>query len=128
MQIKINLKIFIFILIFFITGQVELYGILMLFAFIHELGHMICGILLGFKPKELKIAPMGVSISFQVSAKDYNRSIKNANLLTFKKLWIAVARTFYKSSDNRDLQYISNLYSRSFKRISSIYKSLNLYF
>lgn len=51
MRIRINLKIFLFVLIFILTKQIKIYGILMLFAFIHELGHMLVGILLGFKPE-----------------------------------------------------------------------------
>lgn len=91
MQIRVNLKIFIFIFIFFLTGQVEIYGILMLFAFLHEMGHMICGLLLGLKPKELLIMPFGLSIAFHVSSKDYNKKIRKANVLAMKRLFIALA-------------------------------------
>lgn len=41
MQIKINLKIFIFLILFILTNQIEIYGILMLFATVHELGHLL---------------------------------------------------------------------------------------
>ena len=41
MQIKVNLQIFLFIVIFALTHQIEIYVWLMLFAFIHELGHML---------------------------------------------------------------------------------------
>lgn len=91
MKIKVNLKIFIFILIFFITGQIKIYGLLMLFAFIHELGHLLAGILLGFRPNSLKIMPMGIEISFDVLPKDYNTKILNGNLLKLKKVIIAFA-------------------------------------
>ena len=64
LQIKINLQIFIFILIFILTKQIEIYMYLMLFAFIHELGHLLVGVLLGLKPKSLKIMPFGISIIF----------------------------------------------------------------
>ena len=40
MQIKLNLKIFIFVLFFIFTNQIEIYLELMLFALIHEIGHM----------------------------------------------------------------------------------------
>lgn len=91
MRIRINLKIFIFILIFLLTNQIKIYGILMLFALIHELGHMLVGILLGFKPVKLEIMPYGLSIGFEVSYKDYNKKIKNGNMLSIKKLIIALA-------------------------------------
>ncbi len=91
MKIRINLKIFLFILIFILTKQIKVYGILMLFAFIHELGHMLVGILLGFKPGKLEIMPYGVSVGFNVKCEDYNKKIKNGNMLSIKKLIIALA-------------------------------------
>ena len=89
MQIKINLKIFIFIIIFCLTRQIEIYGILMLFAFFHELGHLFAGIFLGFKPQSLSINPVGLSVAFDIKAEDYNEKIKKGNMLALKKLIIA---------------------------------------
>lgn len=89
MKIKLYLKIFIFIIIFILTRQIDIYGILMSFALIHELGHMLAGILLGFKPKELEIMPMGLSVAFESAPKNYNKKIKKTNLLTIKKIVIA---------------------------------------
>lgn len=91
MQIKIDLKIFIFIIIFIITRQIEIYGMLMLFAFLHELGHLFAGILLGFKPQSLKLNALGLSVNFKVNTKDYNSKLKNGNILTVKKLLIAIS-------------------------------------
>ncbi len=91
MKIRIHLKIFIFILIFLITNQIKIYGILMLFALIHELGHMLVGILLGFKPTKLEVMPYGVSVAFDVKYEDYNKKIRKGNMLAIKKLIIALA-------------------------------------
>lgn len=85
MQIKLNLQIFIFILVFIITKQIEIYAILMLFAFIHELGHIVIGIFLGFKAKELKIMPFGLTVIFEDS------EIKQKE---YKKIIIALAGPF----------------------------------
>lgn len=90
MQIKINLKIFIFIIIFCLTRQIEIYGILMLFAFFHELGHLFTGVILGFKPQALSINPVGLSISFRIKADDYNEKVKKGNMLALKQLIIAL--------------------------------------
>lgn len=90
MQIRVNLKIFFFIIIFWITRQIEIYGILMLFAFLHELGHLFAGVILGFKPKSLSINPVGLSIAFNVKVDDYNDKIGNGNILALKKLIIAL--------------------------------------
>lgn len=90
MQIRVNLKIFFFIIIFWITRQIEIYGILMLFAFLHELGHLFAGVILGFKPRSLSINPVGLSIAFNVKVDDYNDKIGNGNILALKKLIIAL--------------------------------------
>ena len=91
MQIKINLRIFLFIVIFTLTRQIELYGILMLFAFFHELGHLFAGVVLGFKPHSLSVNPLGLAINFKIKADDYNKKIKQENILALKKLFIAFA-------------------------------------
>lgn len=91
MQIKVNLKIFIFIILFIITNQIKIYGILMWFALLHEIGHLIMGIILGFKPKSLSIKPVGLSISFKIKPKDIEHKIKNGTALEFKKIFIGLA-------------------------------------
>jgi len=74
LQIKINLQIFVFAMVFILTGQIEIYAIIMFFALIHELFHMLSGILLGLKPKSLEIMPFGLSVVFEIyeSKKDLN--------------------------------------------------------
>lgn len=91
MQIKIDLKIFAFIIIFIITRQIEIYGLLMLFAFLHELGHLFAGVVLGFKPKSLSFNPLGLSINFRIKTTDYNRRLLKGNILALKRLIIAVS-------------------------------------
>lgn len=91
MKIRLHLKIFIFIAIFILTRQIEIYGVLMLFAVFHELGHMLAGIMLGFKPNSIEIMPFGLSISFQSKAENYNKKVKKGTLLTIKKIIIAVS-------------------------------------
>ncbi len=91
MNIKINLNIFLFIIIFAITHQIEIYSLMMIFAFIHELGHLLCGILLGFSTDSFKIMPLGFSIKFKTKIYDYNKKILKSNIITLKKLLISVA-------------------------------------
>ena len=83
MQIKVNLQIFLFIIIFILTHQIEIYAWIMLFTFIHELGHMIAGLLLKLKPKSLSFMPFGISITFE----DYGYK----KLMEIKKILIAIA-------------------------------------
>ena len=90
MKIRLHLKIFIFIAIFIFTRQIEIYSLLMLFAFLHEIGHMITGILLGFKPITLEIMPFGLSIGFEGKVDNYNKKIGKGSYLTLKKMIIAL--------------------------------------
>ena len=89
MSIKIDLKIFLFIVLFYFTKQIEIYMFLMIFALIHELSHLICGLALKFKPNSIKINPCGFQISFLVPADSYNEN-KKINL-SLKKITIALA-------------------------------------
>lgn len=65
MRIKINIQIFIIIIILILTKQIEIYAWLMLFALIHEMAHMVTGLLLKLKPKTLEIQPFGIGIVFE---------------------------------------------------------------
>ena len=94
MRVRIDLKIFFFMVIFFITHQIKIYGIIMFFALIHELGHLIVGILLKFKPTKMEIMPYGISISFKVNYNDYNKKIRKGTILSLKRMLIAFAGPF----------------------------------
>ena len=91
MSIKIDLKIFLFLFLFLLTSQIEMYIVLMVFAIIHELGHLIAGLLLKFKPKEIKLTPIGLQIQFKISNNEYNLKVKNGKSLNIKKAIIALA-------------------------------------
>lgn len=91
MKFRIDLKIFIFLILFYFTKQIELYSFMMFFAFIHELGHLITGILLKMKPEKLELMPFGVTISFKINVDEYNKKIKNGNMLELKKIIVALA-------------------------------------
>ena len=90
MRIRLDLKIFLFALLFYLTKQIELYALLMIFALFHELGHIISGLILGFKLEKINIMPMGLSISFKVPLENYNKKIQNSSLLSLKKIIIAL--------------------------------------
>lgn len=91
MKFRIDLKIFIFIILFFITNQIKIYALIMIFAIIHEFGHLLAGILLGMKPEKIEIKPFGVSIDFEIKRKDYQIKIKEGNFLEVKKMFVALA-------------------------------------
>ncbi len=91
MIIKIDLKIFLFAIIYLITKQIKIYAILMVFAFIHEMGHLIIGLLLGFKPMSINITPYGLQIEFKIYCEEYNKKVKKGNILCVKRAIIALA-------------------------------------
>ena len=80
MKIKLHLKLFIFILIFILTKQIKIYGILMFFAFIHELGHIFAGLIFNMKIEKLEIMPFGFSVFFEDSVTE-----------NFKNIFVAAA-------------------------------------
>lgn len=91
MKFKVDFKIFLFILLFFITRQIETYATIMLFAIIHELGHLLAGLILKMKPEKITIMPYGLSISFKLRLDDYNKKINSRNIIEFKKILVALA-------------------------------------
>ncbi len=91
MKIRIDLKIFLIILIFLLTKQIQIYMIIMLFALIHEIGHLLAGIILKQKPEKVEIIPVGISITFKTKLEDINKKIGKSNLLEIKKILIALA-------------------------------------
>ena len=94
MSFKIDLKIFLFFILFYFTKQVESYVVIILFAIIHELGHLIAGLALGMKPESIKLMPYGLSLSFKLIPKDYNKKVGEGNLLEIKKVIVAAAGPF----------------------------------
>ncbi len=94
MRIRIDLKIFIFLILFYLTNQIEVYLIIMFFCIIHELGHIIAGFFLGMRTEKLEIMPYGLTISLKVKPKDLNLKIKKGTLLELKKIIVAIAGPF----------------------------------
>jgi len=83
LQIKINLQIFIFIIVFYFTHQIGIYAVLMTFIFLHEIGHIIAGMFLGLAPKSLHITPFGLTVVFEIFNKE--------RIIEIKKIIIAIA-------------------------------------
>lgn len=64
MRVRIDLKILIFFVIFYFTNQLRIYLIIMFFCVLHEIGHLLVGLILKMKPEKIEIMPFGLSISF----------------------------------------------------------------
>ena len=65
MRFRIDLKILIFLTLFFFTGQIYLYLWTLFFCFIHEMGHLVIGILLGYKPDKIELMPLGFMLELK---------------------------------------------------------------
>ena len=91
MIFRIDLKIFAFILLFYLTRQIEIYGIIMIFAIIHEFSHLLAGLLLKMKVKRLTLMPVGLSVEFALTQEDYNVKILKSNRLEIKRIIVAMA-------------------------------------
>lgn len=91
MSFKLDLKIFLFFILFYFTKQIEVYSYILFFAAIHECGHLLAGILLGFKPENIILSPLGLSIQFKIFEDEYNKKIAKSNIMEVKKILIALA-------------------------------------
>ena len=76
MRIRIDLKIFIFLIIFYFTNQLWIYFLVMFFSVLHEIGHIIVGLLLKMKPEKIEIMPFGLRVSFYTNFEDKNIKLK----------------------------------------------------
>ena len=91
MKIKINLNIFLFLILFIITKQIELYALTMLFSLIHEIGHLLMGIVLNYQVDSFKIIPLGFSIEFKTKIEEYNKKILKTRKIVLSRILIAIS-------------------------------------
>jgi len=91
MIFRIDLKIFLILILFYFTNQIEIYTLIMIFAIIHELSHLVAGLILKMKIKRITLMPVGLSIEFKIPYEDLNIKILKSNKLELKKILIAIA-------------------------------------
>ena len=91
MIFRIDLKIFVFLILFYFTRQIQIYAIIMIFCMIHECSHLFAGLLLKMKVKQVTLLPVGLSIEFGLTKRDYNEKILKSNRLEIKRIIIAMA-------------------------------------
>ena len=91
MKFRIDLKILFFLVLFYFTRQIKIYLLVLSFAFLHELAHMVVGLLLGFKPLQIEIMPFGFEIKLLPKKEDLNRKIRQSNLVELKNIYILAA-------------------------------------
>jgi len=97
MVIKINLKLFVFIILLFVFKTYQLYFFMIMFGLIHEIGHLLAGIALGLKPQKLTIMPIGVMLEFNET---------EVSIVKNKELIVSMARSINEfNSNNNWLKY-----------------------
>ncbi len=117
MSIKVDLKFFLFIILFFLSGQSQAYLVLYLFAAIHEMGHVAMGILLGLKLESFNIMPMGFSITFKPSKKRWITEFLVSIAGPFTNFFIAIFFSFIKFSRNNGMIIYANLILGAFNML-----------
>lgn len=80
MKIKIDLKLFLLIFCYIVTNKIRVFSILLFFILIHELTHLICGIILGLKIKKINFTIAGFSMEFE------EKNVKNYVLKSKKRI------------------------------------------
>ena len=91
MKFRIDLKILFFLALFFLTRQLKVYLIVMLFALLHEIAHLLVGIILRFRPKQIEMMPFGFWIDLEPKEEDYKRKIIKSNITELKYIFVALA-------------------------------------
>ena len=112
MQLKLDLKIFIFIILFCLTGQIQIYFLLLLFAFLHELGHLVAGVCLKLRPKKVEVNTLGLSITFEGYGSNINIATKRIVIALAGpavNLLFIVISIFVPLNINRELILYANI-------------------
>lgn len=115
MRFRIDLKIFLFIILFCISKQIEIYIIMIIFAFLHEIGHLIAGLILRLRPEKIEIIPVGLTVSFKVDIEGINKKKGNGNMFVIKEIIVAIAGPivnlliFIITLLNEEKTYLNNL-------------------
>jgi len=77
LKAKVDLKIFFILLLYILTQRVEIFTITFIFIILHEIGHIVSGILLGLKINKLQLNIAGISLEF----KNYGKERKINNII-----------------------------------------------
>ena len=67
MHLRLNFQVFIIVLLFILTKNIEIYSFTLIFIVVHELSHIITSLCLGFRIKKANIMPLGFSILLEKS-------------------------------------------------------------
>ena len=132
MKLKIDLKIIFFLIIFYLANNMDIYLYMMLFAGLHECGHLFLGMIMGMKLECINIIPFGFSVKFKISKEEYKKNKDKFKRLEVKKILIAIAGpivnaifiiVFYLNKYN----FINNTYAIYANIIIAIFNLMPIY-
>ncbi len=69
MRFRIDLKIFLFIILFYCTKQIEVYAMIMFFAILHEIGHLIARFIIRNEARKNRNYAIWISDFFSINSK-----------------------------------------------------------
>ena len=85
-KFKIDKKIVLCLILFIFLNKINLYILILFFAFIHELAHIFIAKKLGFKIGKIELMPFGFFCELKASKKNYKKS----NIIELKRIIVAI--------------------------------------
>ena len=76
MKIKIDFKIFLLIFCYILTNNIEAFSIIFIFMIIHEISHVLFGIILGLSLRKINLSIAGLRIEFKEKEVTLNKKSK----------------------------------------------------
>ena len=112
MKFKIDLKIFFVIFLFVLLKKIEVYILFMIFVIIHEMFHLLTGIILGYKIKTLKLEVIGMSMEFYEKEQKIRTNLNCKNIQSKSKLHKTKKLNFvkFKESNKNNIKKIIILF------------------
>ena len=114
MKFRIDLKILFFLILFFFTGQIKIYLIVMFFALLHEIMHLLIGVILGFKSQKIEMMPFGFFIDLKPKQEDYKTKVIKYNKAMagpiFNLLMVILFEKLNIEKTTKDLIIYSNFF------------------
>ena len=121
MKINIDISTYVFLLISFLAGYFEYMYILLLIIFIHESGHALFGMMVGFNKPTINIYPFGGITIFNedLNVRIYKEFISLLGGITFQLLFYLLCLYLYKEL------FITNHVFEIIKRVNFLLISFN---
>lgn len=109
MKIRFRLDFFVCFIVLLFTNSFKQYILFIFFLLVHELSHLIVGIILGSKPKKLDIYAFGFSLDLYTTQNEIKNKIMIILAGPFSNLFIAILLILLGKSEYSEYIYINIL-------------------